>query len=235
MSILYLMQIIISLTITLTTLGFVSVTKYKRNIALQLVYQDHVGFCPIHIQQILILSNINLCLPFSFLSIFLKPLTSSPLLLQRPFLSPEPHTYQLRAYIYQARDLFSADPSGLSDPYARVVFSRQSQRTKILNETLCPTWDQTLVFEEVEFYGNPTMLAESPPIVVVELFDYDTVVSGFTLFRALSRVLHCVSVSWREFRVHAVFHLLSHMTKHLRISCDNNKTSRRYLIGYLIP
>ena len=97
------------------------------------------------------------------------PLTQSP--------PPEPHTYQLRAYIYQARDLFSADPSGLSDPYARVVFSRQSQRTKILNETLCPTWDQTLVFEEVEFYGNPTMLAESPPIVVVELFDYDTVVS----------------------------------------------------------
>jgi len=47
----------------------------------------------------------------------------------------------------------------------------------VLNETLCPTWDQTLVFEEVEFYGNPTMLAESPPIVVVELFDYDTVVS----------------------------------------------------------
>ncbi|XP_063692173.1 myoferlin-like isoform X7 [Bolinopsis microptera] len=97
----------------------------------------------------------------------------------------EPHTYQLRAYIYQARDLFSADPSGLSDPYARVVFSRQSQRTKILNETLCPTWDQTLVFEEVEFYGNPTMLAESPPIVVVELFDYDTVGSDF-LGRAIA-------------------------------------------------
>ena len=124
----------------------------------------------------------------------LKHAVHSPLTL---IFSLEPHTYQLRAYIYQARDLFSADPSGLSDPYARVVFSRQSQRTKILNETLCPTWDQTLVFEEVEFYGNPTMLAESPPIVVVELFDYDTVVRLKYLLKILCPSLLAHSMCFR--------------------------------------
>ena len=42
--------------------------------------------------------------------------------------------------------------TGLSDPYARVLFSRQSQATKVENETLCPTWDQTLIFDEVSSY-----------------------------------------------------------------------------------
>ena len=37
------------------------------------------------------------------------------------------HRYQLRAYIYQARDLLAADNNGLSDPFTRVAFLSQSQ------------------------------------------------------------------------------------------------------------
>ncbi|XP_047244489.1 otoferlin isoform X10 [Girardinichthys multiradiatus] len=83
--------------------------------------------------------------------------------------------FQLRAHMYQARSLFAADSSGLSDPFARVFFSAQSQVTEVLNETLCPTWDQLLVFDDVELFGEASELRDDPPIIVVEFYDQDTV------------------------------------------------------------
>ncbi|XP_033931919.1 otoferlin isoform X3 [Pseudochaenichthys georgianus] len=83
--------------------------------------------------------------------------------------------FQLRAHMYQARSLFAADNSGLSDPFARVFFSTHSQVTEVLSETLCPTWDQLLVFDDVELFGEASELRDDPPIIVVELFDQDTV------------------------------------------------------------
>ncbi|XP_028294963.1 otoferlin isoform X11 [Gouania willdenowi] len=83
--------------------------------------------------------------------------------------------FQLRAHMYQARSLFAADSSGLSDPFARVFFSTHSQVTEILSETLCPTWDQLLVFDDVELFGEASELRDDPPIIVVEIYDQDTV------------------------------------------------------------
>lgn len=110
--------------------------------------------------------------------------------------------------MYQARSLFAADSTGLSDPFARVFFSTQSQVTEVrslkrpcwklavrllincscifikcfggffqvLPETLCPTWDQLLVFENVELFGEACELRDDPPIIVIEIYDQDTVV-----------------------------------------------------------
>lgn len=103
--------------------------------------------------------------------------------------------------MYQARSLFAADSSGLSDPFARVFFSSHSQVTEVglpltrltcvqsnqsvtrlnrhlqvLSETLCPTWDQLLVFDDVELFGEASELRDDPPIIVVEIYDQDTVV-----------------------------------------------------------
>lgn len=39
--------------------------------------------------------------------------------------------FQLRVHMYQARSLFAADSTGLSDPFARVFFSTQSQVTEV--------------------------------------------------------------------------------------------------------
>lgn len=106
--------------------------------------------------------------------------------------------------MYQARSLFAADSTGLSDPFARVFFSTQSQVTEVsvlksiiflpswigefalvslgwssvqvLAETLCPTWDQLLVFENVELFGEACELRDDPPIIVIEIYDQDTVV-----------------------------------------------------------
>uniref|UniRef100_A0A8C5SEA3 Otoferlin n=1 Tax=Laticauda laticaudata TaxID=8630 RepID=A0A8C5SEA3_LATLA len=82
--------------------------------------------------------------------------------------------FQLRAHMYQARSLFAADSSGLSDPFARVFFITQSQCTEVLNETLCPTWDQLLVFDNVELYGEAHEMRDDPPIIVIEIYDQDT-------------------------------------------------------------
>lgn len=60
-----------------------------------------------------------------------------------------------------------ADPTSLSN----LVFSSQ-----VLAETLCPTWDQLLVFENVELFGEASELRDDPPIIVIEIYDQDTVV-----------------------------------------------------------
>ncbi|TRY81428.1 hypothetical protein DNTS_008147 [Danionella cerebrum] len=82
--------------------------------------------------------------------------------------------FQLRVHMYQARSLFAADSTGLSDPFARVFFSTHSQVTEVLNETLCPTWDQLLVYDHVELYGEAGELRDDPPIIVIEIYDQDS-------------------------------------------------------------
>uniref|UniRef100_A0A672P188 C2 domain-containing protein n=1 Tax=Sinocyclocheilus grahami TaxID=75366 RepID=A0A672P188_SINGR len=97
--------------------------------------------------------------------------------------------FQLRAHMYQARSLFAADSSGLSDPFARVFFSTHSQVTEVLSETLCPTWDQLLVFDNVELYGEAGELRDDPPIIVIELYDQDTVGKAEFIGRTFAKPL----------------------------------------------
>ena len=63
------------------------------------------------------------------------------------------------------------------DAYARVAFCKQSGQTEVLAQTLCPTWDQTLIFEDIEIHESVENVANNPPSVVVELFDRDSVVN----------------------------------------------------------
>uniref|UniRef100_A0A8D0EU87 Myoferlin n=1 Tax=Strix occidentalis caurina TaxID=311401 RepID=A0A8D0EU87_STROC len=85
------------------------------------------------------------------------------------------YTYHLRCYVYQARNLMALDKDSFSDPYAHVSFLHQSKTTEIIHSTLNPTWDQTLIFNEIEIYGDPQTVAQNPPNVVIELFDSDQV------------------------------------------------------------
>ena len=70
----------------------------------------------------------------------------------------------------------------VSDPFARIAFLGQSQVTEKLDKTLCPTWDQTLIFEQIEIHGDPKQIAQKPPEIVLEIFDHDTFVSSITKF-----------------------------------------------------
>nr|XP_054972911.1 fer-1-like protein 6 isoform X2 [Pan paniscus]XP_054972912.1 fer-1-like protein 6 isoform X2 [Pan paniscus]XP_054972913.1 fer-1-like protein 6 isoform X2 [Pan paniscus]XP_054972914.1 fer-1-like protein 6 isoform X2 [Pan paniscus]XP_054972915.1 fer-1-like protein 6 isoform X2 [Pan paniscus] len=87
----------------------------------------------------------------------------------------EQHVFQLRAHMYQARGLIAADSNGLSDPFAKVTFLSHCQTTKIISQTLSPTWNQMLLFNDLVLHGDVKELAESPPLVVVELYDSDAV------------------------------------------------------------
>lgn len=62
------------------------------------------------------------------------------------------------------------------DPYAHVSFLHVSKTTEVIRATLNPTWDQTLIFEDIEIYGDPQTIVHNPPDVVLELYDSDQVV-----------------------------------------------------------
>lgn len=60
-----------------------------------------------------------------------------------------------------------------------VSFLHMSKTTEIIKSTLNPTWDQTLIFNRVQIYGDPQNLARNPPHVVLEIFDSDQVVRPY--------------------------------------------------------
>jgi len=102
-------------------------------------------------------------------------------------------TFQLRAHMYQARGLIGSDESGLSDPFARVVFLDQSQCTQVIEETLSPTWDEMLIFNAVVICGTIASIRNTPPTVVVEVFDQDRGVHASFLISMSLYVIYTVS------------------------------------------
>lgn len=73
--------------------------------------------------------------------------------------------------------MYASDKSGLSDPYAYLAFGRYSARSRVVKESVCPTWDQTLLISQIRLFGSPNAVLESPPRIVIEFFDKDIVVS----------------------------------------------------------
>uniref|UniRef100_A0A3B3TZD4 Myoferlin n=1 Tax=Poecilia latipinna TaxID=48699 RepID=A0A3B3TZD4_9TELE len=85
------------------------------------------------------------------------------------------YLYHLRVYVYQGRNLCAMDKDSFSDPYAHVSFLHVSKTTEVIRTTLNPTWDQTLIFEDIEIFGDPQAIERNPPDVVFELYDSDQV------------------------------------------------------------
>ncbi|XP_023143218.3 fer-1-like protein 4 isoform X3 [Amphiprion ocellaris] len=92
--------------------------------------------------------------------------------------------FQLRCHLYQGRGLLAADDNGLSDPFAKVVFSTQCQVTRVLSDTLSPTWSECLLFDRVLLEGTMEELQRDPPLVIINIYDHDTVGSSKPLGRA---------------------------------------------------
>ncbi|KFM02616.1 Dysferlin, partial [Aptenodytes forsteri] len=106
--------------------------------------------------------------------------------------------YHLRCYMYQARDLIAMDKDSFSDPYAIVSFLHQSQKTVVIKNTLNPTWDQTLIFYEIEIFGDPQNVSDSPPNIVVEIYDHDTYGADEFMGRCICKpsLAHSPRLSW---------------------------------------
>ncbi|KAM9410752.1 fer-1-like protein 4 isoform 2-T2 [Pholidichthys leucotaenia] len=95
--------------------------------------------------------------------------------------------FQLRCHLYQGRGLMAADDDGLSDPFAKVVFGTQCQVTRVLFDTLSPAWCQCLVFDRVLLEGAIEELKQDPPLIIINIFDYNTVGSPKALGRAYAQ------------------------------------------------
>ncbi|XP_047438117.1 fer-1-like protein 4 [Mugil cephalus] len=94
--------------------------------------------------------------------------------------------FQLRCHLYQGRGLKAADADGLSDPFAKVVFSTQCQVTRMLSDTLSPAWCECLVFDRVLLEGSREELQQDPPLIIINIYDYDAVGSPKPLGRAFA-------------------------------------------------
>ncbi|EFN61375.1 Otoferlin [Camponotus floridanus] len=97
------------------------------------------------------------------------------------------HKFQLRAHMYQARSLIGSDASGLSDPFARVICGEFCKCTQVIDETLSPTWDELLLFDDILIYGIAEEIKKDPPSIVIELFDQDKVGKSEYIGRAIAR------------------------------------------------
>ncbi|CAL7945461.1 unnamed protein product [Xylocopa violacea] len=98
----------------------------------------------------------------------------------------EKHKFQLRAHMYQARSLIGSDASGLSDPFARVICGEFCKSTQVIDETLSPTWDELLLFDDILIYGTDEEIKKDPPSIVIEIFDQDKGKSEY-IGRAVAR------------------------------------------------
>ncbi|XP_026730449.1 otoferlin-like isoform X2 [Trichoplusia ni] len=99
----------------------------------------------------------------------------------------EKHNFQMRAYVYQARSLIGSDSSGLSDPFARIVIGESTGTTQVIDETLSPTWDELLVFDDILLYSTIERIKADPPTIVIEIFDQDKVGKSEFIGRTLAK------------------------------------------------
>ncbi|XP_061866309.1 rasGAP-activating-like protein 1 [Colius striatus] len=78
------------------------------------------------------------------------------------------HPRVLRCHLIEARDLAPRDPSGTSDPFARVSCCGRTLETAVIKKTRFPHWDEVLEFQLVE--GEP-----GEAVLSVEVWDWDIV------------------------------------------------------------
>lgn len=69
--------------------------------------------------------------------------------------------------------------SGLSHSYGVLSFDHYSARSRVVKDSLCPTWDQTLIIDGIRMFGGIAQtILDSPPQAVVEFFDEDVMVNN---------------------------------------------------------
>ena len=64
-----------------------------------------------------------------------------------------------------------------------VSFDRYSKTSIVVKESICPKWNETLLFTSVRLFGDIEMLEKFPPSVVIELFDKDQVVRKIQMLK----------------------------------------------------
>ena len=79
-----------------------------------------------------------------------------------------------------------------ADPYARVTFANYSQETQTIEKTLCPTWDETLIYDDIEIFSNHEEINANPPIITIEIFDSDDFVIRKMFYLIFYTLVFCI-------------------------------------------
>ena len=61
------------------------------------------------------------------------------------------------------------------NPLLGVIFLSEYISFQVIDETLSPTWDELLVFDEILVYGRREDIKANPPVVIIEIYDQDKV------------------------------------------------------------
>ncbi|VDK75084.1 unnamed protein product, partial [Dibothriocephalus latus] len=69
--------------------------------------------------------------------------------------NPESSVFELRCYLFMAKNLLASNPTGFSDPIARVLLDNVLLETFVIHDTMSPMWDLTLVKSSVTFNRVP--------------------------------------------------------------------------------
>ncbi|XP_078005284.1 fer-1-like protein 5 [Phascolarctos cinereus] len=109
----------------------------------------------------------------------------------------EPQYYQLFCYIYQARNLMSNHIQTFSHSSIQVIFLHYGQRTRTLETSLVPTWDQTLVFHHILLYEKPQDTEENPPLICLELWQLNSYGKGSLWGRSTCSPVVCLDLQKR--------------------------------------
>ena len=54
---------------------------------------------------------------------------------------------------------------------------------QVIDETLSPTWDELLSFEEILVYGRREDIKANPPTIIIEIYDQDKVANTSHLLK----------------------------------------------------
>ncbi|KAL7054432.1 hypothetical protein AAHC03_026054 [Spirometra sp. Aus1] len=91
----------------------------------------------------------------------------------RSLIYKESSVFELRCYLFMARNLLASNSTGFSDPIARVLLENVLLETFVIHDTMSPMWDLTLIKSSVTFCHRPEGVKMNPPQVIVEFFDID--------------------------------------------------------------